>query len=586
MKSLRLSKIRYFFCCILVLLLANITFIQVAADNAVEKKQIIFILDGSYSMAQDRWQEAVDGVAMIVSMLPTNYEVAMLVYSDDVTLCTEFGQPIKEQLELLREVETAGYTNTGLAVQTALERFGVGEVEQRRIVLISDGEISMKKQQDTESAIGLYAEAVEYARRENVVIDMILFEPDGFEEQIVQGAVVTNGHVYRKADTESIIKYSEMYLFERLGVGRIVAGTSDTLTSVTDISFQDALAEKVWILITAESEIADVQVSCQSKEISTTKGKYFVVIELDEPLENTANLKYTLTEQGQVEIYISKEYKLSVDMEAVCLPEYFEPQVVVSIRNAEGKSLLEDPNTNEKVNIYIEDKKMDYTIEEGNAVINYPVEASQEVKVLVEFEQLDGRVVCDDFIGKIWLEKPYQEIVKEEESYILLYIVIAGICLVFVLSLLLLLRAKKKTEQSAKVPPEARGTGETPKYDFSGQLVVYMLKNSAGEDMPPASVNLYMRESREPFSFAWVRDKCRMDMQLKDADRVQFQGGEQHTLCVKNQGDATVVCGKEILLRNKKYILHYNEKLLLIFNDGEIELEVHYKNMKPSERKR
>lgn len=187
MKSLRLNKIRCFLCGILVLLLANVTSIQAAADNTVGKKQIIFILDSSYSMAQDRWQEAVDGVAMIVSMLPTNYEVAILVYSDNVVLCTEFEQPVKEQLELLRQVEAAGYTNTGLAVQTALERFGAEEIEQRRIVLISDGEISMKKQQDTENAISLYAEAVEYAQRENVVIDMILFEPDGFEEQIAQG---------------------------------------------------------------------------------------------------------------------------------------------------------------------------------------------------------------------------------------------------------------------------------------------------------------------------------------------------------------------------------------------------------------
>ena len=77
-----------------------------------------------------------------------------------------------------------------------------------------------------------------------------------------------------------------------------------------------------------------------------------------------------------------------------------------------------------------------------------------------------------------------------------------------------------------------------------------------------------------------------MDIRLKDADMVLFLCGSEHTLCVRNRGNVTVVCGKEILLQNKKYILHYNEKLLMIFNDGEIEMEVHYKNMKPSERER
>lgn len=103
--------------------------------------------------------------------------------------------------------------------------------------------------------------------------------------------------------------------------------------------------------------------------------------------------------------------------------------------------------------------------------------------------------------------------------------------------------------------------------------------------MPPARVNLYSRETREPFSFEWVKEKCHIDMLLTDAHKIQFQGGAEHTLCVKNKGDVTVVCEKEILLRNRKCILHYNEKLLLVFNGGDVELEIHYKNMKPSERK-
>ena len=583
MKRLRPNKIIYFFCCILVLSLVNIAPVRAATDNTAEKKQIIFVLDGSYSMTQDRWQEAVDGVAVIAAMLSTDYEVATLVYNDDVVLCTEFEQPLKEQLELLRKVKTAGYTNTGLAVQAALEKFDIERVGQKRIVLISDGEISMKKQQDTESAISLYSEAVERACKESVTIDMLLFEPDGFEEQIAQGAEATGGCIYRKTDTESIVKYSEIYLFEQLGIGRIAVGTSDTVASETDISLRDALAEKVWILMMSENSIEDVQVSCQSKEILTTRGNHFVAIELDEPLEDVANVRYTLADQGRTDLYISKEYVLSVDMEAVCSSEYIAPQIVIGIRNTRGESLLACSGMNEKINIYVDDNKVDYTVEQGEAFILYPVEDSQEVEVRVGFEQLDGRVVCDNSVGKLWLEKPYQEIVEEKkEPYIVLYVVIVGVCLVFILSLLLLFRTKKKTKEPAKVP---QGVGETPKYDFSGQLVVYMLKNPTGEDMPPTSVSLYSRETREPFSFAWVKEKCHIDMLLTDADKIQFQGGAEHTLCVKNKGDVTVVCGKEIILRNRKCILHYNEKLLLVFNGGDIELEIHYKNMKPSERK-
>lgn len=129
-------------------------------------------------------------------------------------------------------------------------------------------------------------------------------------------------------------------------------------------------------------------------------------------------------------------------------------------------------------------------------------------------------------------------------------------------------------------------TGEILKYDFSGKIVIYVLKNVDEEDIPPTSISLYNREGKEPFTFAWVMDKCRISTNLMDADKIIFSGGKNNTLCVRNNGDATIFSGKDILLRNKKYSLNYDEKLLLIFNNGEVELEIHYKNIKPSERKR
>lgn len=122
------------------------------------------------------------------------------------------------------------------------------------------------------------------------------------------------------------------------------------------------------------------------------------------------------------------------------------------------------------------------------------------------------------------------------------------------------------------------------KHDFSGKLAIYVIKTQDEADIPPSSINLYARGNKEPFSFQWVKTKCRLDMELEDADKILFSGGADYTLCVRNNGSTTVMQGTEILLRGKKYTLRYNDKLLLIFNNGETEIEVHYKNMKPSER--
>lgn len=127
---------------------------------------------------------------------------------------------------------------------------------------------------------------------------------------------------------------------------------------------------------------------------------------------------------------------------------------------------------------------------------------------------------------------------------------------------------------------------EPVKYDFTGEIALYVLKSKEEQDFPPAAVNLYKLGGKASFNFVWVREKCFPALGLKDADQVLFYGGKDHTLCVKNSGAATLQSGQVILPRGKKYSLRYNDKLLMIFNDGETELELHYKNIKPSERER
>ena len=46
----------------------------------------------------------------------------------------------------------------------------------------------------------------------------------------------------------------------------------------------------------------------------------------------------------------------------------------------------------------------------------------------------------------------------------------------------------------------------------------------------------------------------------------------------------TVMRGMEILKKGIGYPVNYNEKITATMEDGVTELEIHYKNLKPSER--
>ena len=177
-------------------------------------------------------------------------------------------------------------------------------------------------------------------------------------------------------------------------------------------------------------------------------------------------------------------------------------------------------------------------------------------------------------------------VVEEEPDYTVLWIVIVTLSVIILSLSIIYERKKQKKKSSAETSTIIAEQSEAPvivKHDFSGQLAVYLLKGEREDDIPPCSIKLFGR-SRKSITFDWIKDRCGIDYDLVDADKIRFSGGKDHALCFKNNGYATIVKENQILKRERKYSLYYGEKILLIFNDGETEIELHYKNMKPSER--
>lgn len=587
MKSIRICKKKWIPVWVLFMLFMNTFPVKAAEYDDIQKHQILFALDCSYSVPEERWKEAVDSIAMISAMLPSNYETAVLAYNEEMVFSTGFEQSLADKLADLEKVKREGYTNTGLVVETALEQFSEELSGEKRIVIVSDGEISMKGKEETESAILLYDAAVQKAVEKNVKIDVLLFEAQEIEEQISYGAQLTGGSAFVKTDGKTIGEFIETYLFEELDLERIMLGTSDASQNISTVSLQNSFAECAKVLLIADNNIESLQISCQCEDVQVTQAEKFAAIHLHHPMEENVNLQYALEERGKINAYLIKEYYFTVEMDAIYEQELLKHIIQVRILDSEGESILTDEEICEKIDIYVNGNRSDYTLEQGTAIISQLINEKQEITVRVDFDGLNSEVFCSGSEKKLLLELPPPEPIEQDDiQYFWLCIVVTSVCGIFVFLVFLLSWSKKKTEILAEDTQKVKNTGEILKYDFSGEIVIYVLKGVGGEDVPPASINLYKRESKEPFSFAWIKDKCRIDTKLTDADKVIFFGGKDNTLCVRNCGDVTLFDGKDLLLRNKKYTLNYNEKLLAIFNDGEIELEIYYKNIKPSERQR
>jgi len=130
-------------------------------NEITEKKQIIFLLDASKSMQGDgQWIEAADSACMIASALPKEYEVALLVYNTEIVYEEDFGNINQKTRHALETVELQGYTTPAVGLETAADMFDSAAAE-KRVVFISDGEISLREQSETEAAIEQFESTVD-----------------------------------------------------------------------------------------------------------------------------------------------------------------------------------------------------------------------------------------------------------------------------------------------------------------------------------------------------------------------------------------------------------------------------------------
>lgn len=549
-----------------------------------EKKQIIFLLDASKSMQGDgQWIEAADSACMTAAALPEEYEVALLVYNTEIVYQEDFGNINQKTRHALETTELQGYTTPAMALEKAVEMFDSGAAD-KRVVFISDGEISMKGEQETEEAAVQFERAVGYAAEHKIKIDMFAIPKDGTENQVSYGTKLTSGELYTVGENQTIEEITAKYLFQTLQIEKIELGEAVSDEGSMTVDLQNTYMQNAkLLLVSGETVISDFHVVGQCERLNMVQGNKFAAAELENPLEQQIAMDYCLERRGNVHIYLIKEYYLKTDTEKSYTSEDGSFVLKVNVLNHQNQLVLDAADLKDNISISIDGEPRVYEVKNGIALIPYQTDVTTKINLEVDIDTSGNVIHYTKNIDNLELTVP---VVEEEPDLTVLWVVIVALCAV-VLLLSVIYEKKKQKKKSGDEPgtviikqPE---TPVIPKYDFSGQIAVYLLKGECEEDIPPCSIKLFGR-SRKSITFDWIKDRCGIRYKLTDAEKIRFFGGKDHALCFKNNGYATIVKENQILKRERKYELFYGEKILLIFNNGGTEIELHYKNMKPSER--
>ena len=547
--------------------------------------EMVLILDASQSMKEvDPQYDALEFVKGLAASLPSHYQIGMVVYQEEILKMVPLGSSYSSIEDGLTDLTYRQYGDAGAALKEACTLFSEKEGE-KRIVWITDGELLLSSLEQTQESVAGYRQALEEIREREIAVDVLALGEQKTEGETVYSAARLSGGILQEFATgDTLGRYLEDYLFSDLGIKARQVGSLRGKSGEFTIMLPDTAMDRAKILLLGSGQAESLTVNGEAKQLAIYQGSGYTIIDLERPTEEEITIHTQGKPEAEMEMkaWLFMEYSYSLSTEHSFHPDTRLTGWELMVINEQGETLL-NRNTAEKVEVLVNEEKQDYQVKEGKAWWEQAYEESTEVTIEVNFPASGSY-----YYGK---NTVMEEILIPEPEKPQTDWLFWGILMLFLFANggILYLAVKKRRWQRRKpggiadkgLPPVEKENGKTT---FYGKLVVYVIQTKEEIDYPPASINLFARCNRSVITLEWILDTCSLPLSLKGADQITFKPGKEKNLVVQNKGKASVLKGKELLLKGRAYPMYYHEKVTFLFEEEGTEIEVHYKDLKPSER--
>ncbi len=567
-----------------------------------QKSEIVIVLDCSQSMENvDSQYKILDFVKEISAIVPREYEIGVVAYNEEICFSLPVGSSYEEIEEKLKDVEYRRYGNAGAGLSEAISLFK-SESADRRILLISDGEIMMKTEEQTEESVEAYMTAAAKARNEGIIIDVV-----ALGQRIEEGHTVyfaaedTDGQIYELAAGDELSDFIRNRLFSEWNIKGSHVGTLTGAGGELSVRLPDCYMDKAQILLLGEQQNENLAVNGKADEINIYKGENYTVVEVCRPESEEVKIQMTSEQAMDVKAYLTAEYDLLLATGYTYMPAadietnigtdtetdvgIGTVEIWLTVENPYGKNLIEGHLNDSRLKVYFNGKEHDYTISDGKIWIQEETTQDLAVTLRIEPDALYGNYYGTmEASQQIIVPKP----VEEPEPIDWFFWLVIGAFVIAMLLLLILARKRSKAvprrkqiiDESRMLPKD----GNARDNDFYGKLQVYVIHSKDDIDYPPESINLFARCNREMITLEWILDVCNLPLTLRGAEKIIIRPGADKSLIIKNNSKAAALMGRELMRKGHSYHLYYHEKVTFIFDQEDTEIEVHYKDLKPNER--
>lgn len=601
-------------CFLSVILLLNLGIIAVTAqdtagsDDADAMHELVLVLDISGSM-QDYDSDflAPDCLKQLTESLPVGWRTGLVTYNDQVAQSVGITEQTASIHNTLSQVAYNGYTNTSTGINKAMSLFNENALS-RQILLLTDGEILLESETDTLSAAVEMDTALQNAVSAGIMIHTVGLGNDfqSYNNSIKRSSEATGGRLFEIPEAEGLSAAVTSLLYENLGVRKISVGSAQMSGSNGSYRMELPVAglTQAKILITSESPVSNVAVSCEGSEIlQIVPGKRFAAVTIDNPASRDITVSFTssgastatmIVSSGQPELHVNVDYrdtkvKVSETAEESSLTQLYEYErtalLTIQLLVINGDNFFQSFDLKDStIALNIDGNLTEESVTDGSLRYELPITEPYELSASVSLDWLPFNLAENTAAANVQLEGPPESVREttavpaEKPAPIPIWILLVTVgALIFVVAILILV-FRKKDQKTKGTPPAFES-----KFEFNGKLNIYITKTSDGSDIPPLTFDLFRLNKKREISVEDIMRKCNLQVEFLGVSKIFFISGRNGALQIVNDSDCTVLIGRDLLIKKRSHLLEYGEKIHITCEDDS-EMEFHYKSVKPSEQ--
>lgn len=621
---------------------------RIEQNAPIEAEIVFLLDTSESMKTQDRAMRAVDAIRQGVYSLPSNYLVGIISYGTEVQEVMPLSTDRQKLDAQLDQVQYSGYTNAGAGLSQAVALFSEANEKERYIIMLSDGEIDMPDTERARQSRETYLQAAADAKEKGIKICIIAVGTAWKTPQvhIFDAAEITNGAIYFEGQSGSLSQIIGKITGERINFPRETLEITDRRDGEAVIkALFPAGASRVSILVLNPDGIEQVTAKDNIEEASETKdkaireneekdnktkdkmtgkiitGQYFAVAEFDaltsltseEP--NSTELHIYAPELSSAQAYLYTEFEVtpqvkveyriepvfsSLQSEVKQTAPFFQhfADITITFTDTRDNQIIlfsEPPFSGREITFFLNGEPCTVALNNGKIQQTIPADEIEQVEVFVDLHFQDA--ICHiKQPGAVQIPKtPDPEIPEPspKPDYRSLWIVLGMLAATLIILCFWYLKKSHTTviymaqPQAPKDPLQNRSLQKLPFQavgTYTGKFNLYLIQTADGQDIPPQTYRLFGRHEG-PLTLEQILSSCEIRLGKIGEEGIIFYPGPDHSVIVTDQSEhCTVLKKMEILKKGAGYPVYYNEKLTITFEDGVTEMEVHYKNLKPSEK--